>query len=66
MKAPTVMILTMGMLLCFWQGAKSHPEAEKEALEAAEVWLELVDTKKYEFCCIDRLKKNNLPIMTRD
>ena len=31
MKAPTVMILTMGMLLCFWQGAKSHPEAEKVA-----------------------------------
>ena len=48
MKAPTVIIMTMGMLLCFWQGAKSHPEAEKAALEAAEDWLELVDTEKYE------------------
>lgn len=48
MKAPTVMILTMGMLLCFWQGALSHTEAEKEAKTAAEVWLELVDNKKYE------------------
>ncbi|MDJ0572863.1 MAG: DUF4019 domain-containing protein [Pleurocapsa sp. MO_192.B19] len=48
MKAPTVMILTMGMLLCFWQGALSQPEAEKAAVEAAEVWLELVDTEKYE------------------
>jgi hypothetical protein len=48
MKAPTVMILTMGMLLCFWQRAKSQSEAEKEALKAAEVWLELVDPEKYE------------------
>ena len=48
MKAPTVIIMTMGMLLCFWQGAKSHPEAEKAAVEAAEGWLELVDTEKYE------------------
>lgn len=47
MKAPTVMILTMGMLLCFWQRAKSQPEASKAAVEAAEVWLELVDTEKY-------------------
>ena len=31
MKAPTVMILTMGMLLCFGQGAKSNPEAEPVA-----------------------------------
>ncbi len=46
MKAPTVMILTMGMLLCFGQGAKSNPE-EPVAVEAAEVWLELVDTEKY-------------------
>ena len=48
MKAPTVMILTMGILLCFWQGALSHPKASKAALEAAEVWLALVDTEKYE------------------
>ncbi len=48
MKAPTVMILTMGMLLCFWQRVKSQPEAEKAAIEAAEVWLALVDTEKYE------------------
>ena len=41
MKAPTVIIMTMGMLLCFWQGALSHPEAEKAAVEAAEVWLSL-------------------------
>ena len=46
MKASTVMILIMGMLLCFGQGAKSNPE-EPVALEAAEVWLELVDTEKY-------------------
>ncbi len=46
MKAPTVIILTMGMILCFWQGAKSNPE-ESVAVEAAEVWLELVDTEKY-------------------
>ena len=48
MKVPTVMILTISMLLCFWQGAKSHPEAEKVAIIAAEVWLELIDTEKYE------------------
>ncbi|MGB5636108.1 MAG: DUF4019 domain-containing protein [Waterburya sp.] len=48
MKVPTVMILTIGMLLCFWQRAKSQPEAEEAALKAAEVWLELVDTEKYE------------------
>ena len=48
MKASTVMILTMGMLLCFWQGAKSYPEAEKAALKAAEDWLALVDPEKYE------------------
>ncbi len=47
MKAPTVIILTMGMILCFWQGAKSNPEASRAAVEAAEVWLELVDTEKY-------------------
>ena len=47
MKVPTVMILTMGMLLCFWQRALSQPEAEKAAKTAAEVWLELVDTEKY-------------------
>ncbi|MDJ0691507.1 MAG: DUF4019 domain-containing protein [Xenococcaceae cyanobacterium MO_188.B32] len=47
MKAPTVMILTISMLLCLWQGAKSNPEASKAAVEAAEVWLELVDTEKY-------------------
>ena len=35
------------MLLCFWRGAKSHPEAERAAVEAAEVWLELVDLEKY-------------------
>ena len=48
MKASTVIILTMGMLLCFWQGAKSNPETSKAALEAAEAWLELVDAEKYE------------------
>ena len=48
MKASTVMILTMGMLLCFWQGAKSNPEASLAAVEAATLWLDLVDTEKYE------------------
>ncbi len=46
MKAPTVMIGTISMLLCFWRGAKSNPEASKAALEAAEVWLELVDPEQ--------------------
>ena len=45
--APTVIILTMGMLFCFWQEAKSNPEAETAALAAAEAWLELVDNEKY-------------------
>ncbi len=35
------------MLLCFWRGAKSHPEAERAAVEAAEVWLELVELENY-------------------
>ncbi|MGK7896934.1 MAG: DUF4019 domain-containing protein [Xenococcus sp. (in: cyanobacteria)] len=47
MKAPTVTILTLSMFLCFWQGAKSNPEASTEAIAAAEVWLELVDTEQY-------------------
>ena len=47
MKTPTVMILTISMLLCFWQGAKSNSEASKAAIEAAEVWLELVDKEQY-------------------
>lgn len=47
MKTPTVIILTISMLLCFWQGAKSNPEASKAAVEAAEAWLELVDTEQY-------------------
>ncbi len=47
MKAPTVIILTMGMLCCFWQGAKSNPDAEQAAIAAAEVWLELVDRENY-------------------
>ena len=47
MKAPTVVILTMSMILCFWQGAKSNPEASPEAIAAAEVWLELVDREQY-------------------
>ena len=47
MKTTTVIILTMGMLCCFGQGAKGHPEAERAAVEAAEVWLELIDTEKY-------------------
>jgi len=38
MKAPTVMILTMGMLLCFWQGAKSNPE-ESVAVKASAAFL---------------------------
>ncbi len=42
-----MIILTIAMLLCFWRGAKSHPEAERAAVEAAEVWLELVDLEKY-------------------
>ena len=48
MKAPTVIILTMSMFLCFWQGAKSNPEGSTEAVARAEVWLELVDTEQYE------------------
>ncbi len=48
MKASTVMILTIGMLLCFWQKAKSNPEASFAAVEAATVWLDLVDTEKYQ------------------
>lgn len=47
MKAPAIIILTVGMLLCFWPGAKTNPVAQKDAVEAAEAWLELVDTKKY-------------------
>ena len=47
MKAPAVIILTMGMLLCFWPRARTNPLAEKEAVVAAEAWLELVDAKKY-------------------
>ncbi len=42
-----MIILTIAMLLCFWRGAKSHPEAERAAVEAAEVWLELVDLENY-------------------
>ena len=48
MKALTVVILTMSMILCFWQGAKSNPEAAKAAVAVAEGWLELVDTEQYE------------------
>ena len=47
MKVPTVTILTLSILLCFWQGAKSNPEESTEAIAAAEVWLELVDTEQY-------------------
>ena len=47
MKAPTVIILTMSMFLCFWQGAKSNPQASAEAVAVAEVWLDLVDTEQY-------------------
>ncbi len=47
MKAPTVIIFTMGMLFCFWQGAKGNSGAEQAAVEAAEVWLELVDKEQY-------------------
>ena len=48
MKNSSVIILTIAMLLCFWQGAKSNPEASFAAVEAAKVWLDLVDTEKYE------------------
>ena len=48
MKASTMTILTIGMLLCFWGRAQSHPEAEKAAIESAQNWLNLVDEEKYE------------------
>lgn len=35
------------MLLCFWWGQKSHPEAEKPAIEVAQSWLEGVDAERY-------------------
>ena len=47
MKVPTVTILTLSMFLCFWQGAKSNPQASAEAVAVAEVWLDLVDTEQY-------------------
>ena len=47
MKVPTVTILTLSMSLCFLQGAKSNPQASTEAIAAAEVWLDLVDTGQY-------------------
>jgi hypothetical protein len=42
-----MMILTLAMLLCFWRGAKSHPEAERAAIDAAQRWLDLVEAEKY-------------------
>lgn len=47
MRASAVILLTMGMLLCFWGKAQSRPEAERAALEAAQSWLNLVDREKY-------------------
>jgi hypothetical protein len=47
MRASAVILLTMGMLLCFWGKAQSRPEVERAALEAATSWLNLVDQEKY-------------------
>ena len=48
MRATAVILLSIGMLLCFWRGTNSYPEAERAAVEAAERWLLLVDREEYE------------------
>ncbi len=48
MKASAVILFSIGMLLCFWKGTNSYPEAERAAVEAAQSWLLLVDSQKYE------------------
>lgn len=61
MKTSTIIILSIGLFLGWWcfkpsysealkvpeQIAQNHAEDEKEALEAAKIWLALIDQQKY-------------------